>query len=924
MIRRVAVASFLLATLGVVAVSIPRMHGIRVDAPVDSSLRIPALASTLGNTSPWRVGDEIVAVELPGSHAVLPLADRRTLDHIIGTRALRGPLTFKVARSDAIVEIRARVGTPSLAGQLSQTWSVLASGLAHLAFGTLVFLGTAHPVATPLFATTGLAGLSLLGAVDLVLPRDLTGWARLELAARWSSMAFMVLPAALIHLGMRFPVVGTRFRRARMAVLPYLLWLPLVAFHQIHFHDGSLRAGLEYIALGATAIAGSVILSASWLLRRSLTTIERSRARSLALGLSACAIALLALRANHHLPGAVVEAAPLAFIGLPIAMGWAVVRYRLLEPPPWLRESIFSAITATAALLVVGLAIDAGVAEPEASAPTFFVIGALVAYQVTRGLLLRIVRPRVFHPQAFERLLTEALDRLGRARTPALVGRALTEICQTHLQALATEFQQGLPRPQSVLGERAEQLWMSRGRPRQGILVMPERRQDPGPDEPEVVVPLTPVDGRTQLLVLAARRDALPYSSEQLQMLDALAHIATATLGNVATASQLEKRIAMETHAVRRSLRDRTSVLEAARRICESETSSEVLAAVEAFVRGAGLEPYWTDAPPADDAGFVATCLFGGPGVSWTLLARTTRPDRARELKPQLQTVSVFASLAIARLQLLAELKQETDRQAIEIAEITSRKLHAEFVRGVAHELRKPAEEIYAITRELLERAPLRSDLERRAFCASSEMTRRLDLLLTHSGIRLDWRRIDLARIIDLALAKTAHRSPQRRLHFSGASGRLPIVGDPTRLASLIENLLDNAVRATTRGGRITVHARPVSPEGCGREPPWILIEVMDDGVGLPQGQETRIFEPGVSFLPGGFGLGLSLCREIVRLHGGTITAARLDSGCAIRVLIPSFARSVEEFPGVETLKGPELDRSSDAEVSIATNGWRS
>ena len=106
----------------------------------------------------------------------------------------------------------------------------------------------------------------------------------------------------------------------------------------------------------------------------------------------------------------------------------------------------------------------------------------------------------------------------------------------------------------------------------------------------------------------------------------------------------------------------------------------------------------------------------------------------------------------------------------------------------------------------------------------------------------------------------------------------LPLVGDASRLLSVLENLLDNAVKATAPGGRIELRTGPRPG-----------LSVCDDGVGIPREALARIFEPGVSLVPGGFGLGLSLCREIVRRHGGRIEVDSRPGRTRFRVQLPPF-----------------------------------
>ncbi|MCP5057367.1 MAG: HAMP domain-containing histidine kinase, partial [bacterium] len=228
------------------------------------------------------------------------------------------------------------------------------------------------------------------------------------------------------------------------------------------------------------------------------------------------------------------------------------------------------------------------------------------------------------------------------------------------------------------------------------------------------------------------------------------------------------------------------------------------------------------------------------------------------------------------------------ERQAAEIAEIKSQRLHAEFVRGVAHELRKPTEEVRHRVEELsASLAPEFSAGLRRIRAASREMSRRLDLLLFHSGLRLDLQRIDLVCVVDDAIEATRVGCPDRNYEVDHELVRLPMLGDPSRLLSVIENLLDNAVKATDAGQTILV--RTSLEAGGEQRGSQVRLEVVDAGRGIPPDQLEEIFHPGVGLEPSGFGLGLSLCREIVRKHAGTIDVVSKPGRTIFCIQLPQF-----------------------------------
>jgi signal transduction histidine kinase len=116
---------------------------------------------------------------------------------------------------------------------------------------------------------------------------------------------------------------------------------------------------------------------------------------------------------------------------------------------------------------------------------------------------------------------------------------------------------------------------------------------------------------------------------------------------------------------------------------------------------------------------------------------------------------------------------------------------------------------------------------------------------------------------------------------------RLPLLGDPVRIASLVENLLDNAVKATARGGAIRVGTALAARGGAPGA--WVSIEVEDDGIGIPAELGDEIFEPGVGRFRSGFGLGLALCRDVVSAHGGSLAVESAPGRTVFRVRLPQL-----------------------------------
>jgi signal transduction histidine kinase len=120
---------------------------------------------------------------------------------------------------------------------------------------------------------------------------------------------------------------------------------------------------------------------------------------------------------------------------------------------------------------------------------------------------------------------------------------------------------------------------------------------------------------------------------------------------------------------------------------------------------------------------------------------------------------------------------------------------------------------------------------------------------------------------------RVADEEQEQRLEFSLEP--VTVAGDEERLRQLIGNLVENALRHATSWVRVTVSRRP----------PNVLLEVEDDGPGIPSAALERIFDRfyrvdhGRSRAQGGTGLGLSIVRHVAEAHGGRAWAANRGNG---------------------------------------------
>lgn len=871
-----------------------RIRGL--DAPIDGSLRVPFGSVFLGTANAdFEAHDRVLEVQLPGQEQASFPRDRAELWAALEKSSASGVVALRLARGhDSATAHALPVAVPGWRA-LSRNWPPIFLGAAFLLFGLTIALGSRHPVAPPLFALSWCVGAVMLSQVDLVLPEDRGLHGIPSLRARLGVVGLTLLPASVLHLAMRFPVVAPRFRSPAVVAVPYLFWLVPASFAQIHFGDATFLNTLEKIAIGASFLAAGILAIASLTSIRTMTPIERARARALLLGLGlGSAVPLVHFVWGGRPPAELRTPFILSLLAFPAAISWAVVRYRLLDPPAWVQGVFLTGLTAVVALLcasgLVSMALSF-LGEPAAAASTEVVPVALttaVLYQLLHAGLRRGAAGRLLlHERAFEQFLEEASRELAAARSPEEVLERVEALIAAHLGASRVRC---LTKPVAAasgepLVRSGLELWMREGAPPQRIARAGLRAEDPDPDRAEIVLPLVPESTPKAIVILGARTDGLPYGDEHERMLASLRHVATTALQAAATTADLETKVAQKTASLERALKDRHAVLRSARAICEAESPEEVLTTVQAFATAQGVTLGWEVPGP----GRIQSVELALPGeLSRGFGFDALLPARREELAPQLETLSAFAALALGRLELLAELKREVERQAQEIAEIKSRRLHAEFVRGVAHELRKPTEEVRNRVEQLAAMLPpeLSRTLER-IRAASREMSRRLDLLLFHSGVRLALQRIDLVRVVDDAIEATRASGAVRDLHVHHELLRLPMLGDPSRLLSVVENLLDNAVKATQEGQAISI--RTLLERVRGRSN-WVQIEVSDEGRGIPPEQAGRIFEPGIGFGPSGFGLGLSLCQQIVRMHRGSIDVSSRPGATTFRVRLPQFS----------------------------------
>ncbi|MEN9846120.1 MAG: Autoinducer 2 sensor kinase/phosphatase LuxQ [Pseudomonadota bacterium] len=259
-----------------------------------------------------------------------------------------------------------------------------------------------------------------------------------------------------------------------------------------------------------------------------------------------------------------------------------------------------------------------------------------------------------------------------------------------------------------------------------------------------------------------------------------------------------------------------------------------------------------------------------------------------------------------------------------------------EFLATLAHELRNPLAPIRTGL-AIMKRDPAsptathaREIMERQL----SHMVRLIDDLLDVSRItlgrlQLKKENVELRTVIETAVeaSKPAIEAGHHTLEVSLPEEKIWMYADPTRLSQTISNLLNNAAKYTPDHGRIELRARLTNTS--------LEVAVQDNGLGIPPEMKDQVFQlfgqinRTLDRAQGGLGIGLALVRNLVELHGGTITAESEGQGrgSTFTIALPSSlitSTSLPDRAAVQpTVQGPSqrvliVDDNTDAAHSLS------
>jgi PAS domain S-box-containing protein len=273
------------------------------------------------------------------------------------------------------------------------------------------------------------------------------------------------------------------------------------------------------------------------------------------------------------------------------------------------------------------------------------------------------------------------------------------------------------------------------------------------------------------------------------------------------------------------------------------------------------------------------------------------------------------------RAELARDALFDLERAARAEAERANR-LKDEFLSTLSHELRTPLNAILGYTR-LLRAGHVDGDarhhalqvIERNALAQTRLIEDILDISrMMRGGLRLDAMPTDLGAVVDEAVDIVAPATTAKRLDLTWTPPSTPaiVLGDADRLRQVVTNLISNATKFTPPGGSIALSLERRDDE--------LVLSVRDTGIGIARDFLPNVFErfrqadARRARAVGGLGLGLSIVRQLVELHGGSVEAASPGPGQGATFTVRLPAMNAEPQPAVDR---PPQDRQPTAAVRL-------
>ena len=760
------------------------------------------------------------------------------------------------------------------------------------------------------------------------------------------SVCRLLLPPLTLHFFLMFPA-RPRSRWLRRAA-PWL-YLPatallVVQFDQI-FGSGTLTGGLsaatlerqdriELVLLVAFGLAAAAVLGRSLLSRHGWE--QGRQTQWIAFGVAGGYLPFLLLYVvpfSLQLPApawmSVAATAPLALV--PLSFAYALLRYRLWDVAVIARDVATYALTVLLAVLgfsLLSLLIRRGVpqdmvvAKGVLNASALLLIGTL-SIPVRHGIGASLQRLQYRAQQsrrALERLGEELLHERDLDRLASSMLKELEEgldveqsnlflVEGDHLVAVREEPEA----PSLELSDVDAAVWNE-----PHVLLAPAPLADTAKSTPmrlsvlgyHCVFPLAVRERRVGLLYVGHHTGGAPLSSDDLALIRQLLNQASLAIENAQLLEQRRRQV------------DRVSELKQfSDEIIESspagiavvDSADLIVTANGAFAALVGLTR--SDLEGRELGDLIPLELLPKQGDPPVEVRFALSQEAAEKMHLQLSVAEFLGAAHGHRVVVALDI---TEREAMKRKLAENERLAAigAMAAGVAHEVNTPLTGISSYAQMLLAETPDRDPrrrllrkVERQTFRAARIVNTLLDF--ARRG-RHEPAAVDMGAVIqescDVLAERFAGAGVEVRVDL-GPDGTIWVLGNETELGQVLANLLTNAVDSMTEAGGAPdavnagqkARATAGAPSGSGSRALTLAVEnpngtinvhIDDTGPGIPEQHLDRVFEPFFSTrkASGGTGLGLSISQEIVRRHGGDLSATNLDPrGCRFTVRLPQM-----------------------------------
>ncbi len=272
------------------------------------------------------------------------------------------------------------------------------------------------------------------------------------------------------------------------------------------------------------------------------------------------------------------------------------------------------------------------------------------------------------------------------------------------------------------------------------------------------------------------------------------------------------------------------------------------------------------------------------------VLEALNKKDDAHYTEEDLTILETLGALAAQAMQ-NTDLMRKVRASKIELAELE--RLKSDFIAITSHELRTPLGLILGHATFLRETASDQFDEQLDTIVRNATRLKEIVENLSDVGnyengsARIRGDQVSMAKVAEEVCSSFYHEAEQRNITLKTETGNSPyyIHADQTKIAIALSNLVKNAIQYTEAGGHVTVKV--------GEDSGYLKVTVIDDGIGIPARDLPRVFErfyqveTHLTRRYGGMGLGLSVAKAMVELHGGRIWAESAGRGSTFTFLLP-------------------------------------